>query len=169
MIVELLIFAFVVASDLVSKALLAPFLQETGSYVIIDKIFTFIYSENTGASFGIFAGNKFLLIGLTCVVCVLLAAFLLWQRKSPKFFRISLILILGGAIGNLYDRIFLGYVRDFIDYTFLDTFFGIDFAIGNIADIYLCVGVLMMIVYVIFVFKEDDFTFIKKKSKELTK
>ena len=86
MIVELLIFAFVVASDLVSKALLAPFLQETGSYVIIDKIFTFIYSENTGASFGIFAGNKFLLIGLTCVVCVLLAAFLLWQRKSPKFF-----------------------------------------------------------------------------------
>ena len=74
-------------------------------------------------------------------------------------------MILGGAIGNLYDRIFLGYVRDFIDYTFLDTFFGIDFAIGNIADIYLCVGVLVMIVYVIFVFKEDDFTFIKKKSK----
>ena len=159
-VIEILFLAFVIASDLVSKELLASFLagQPGETYVIIDKIFTFKYVENTGASFGVFAGNQAMLIGVTSVIMLVLVALMIWQKDMPKFARYSLLLIIGGGIGNLYDRIAFNYVRDFIDYTFLDTFFGIDFAIGNVADIYLCVGVLMVVVYVIFMLDETDFS-----------
>ena len=58
----------------------------------------------------------------------------------------------------MIDRLAFGYVRDFIDYTFLETFFGIDFAIGNIADIFVMIAMGMLIVYMIFGYKEGDFS-----------
>lgn len=165
MILEVCFLIFLIASDLISKELISAFLHTMPdeTYVVLDKIFTLQYTENTGASFSLFAGNQTALIVITSVIMVLIAAFLIWQKKSPKLFRYAMLMILGGGIGNLYDRIAFNYVRDFIDYTFLKTFFNIDFAIGNIADIYLCVGILMIIVYVIFAFKEEDFCFKKTK------
>ena len=157
---ELLFLTFIIATDLISKELICPFLLEQPGemYVILDKIFTFRYVENTGASFGSFAGNQAMLIGVTTIVMIGIVALLIWQKDAPKFLRCSLLMILGGGIGNLVDRVAFSYVRDFIDYTFLDTFFGIKFAIGNVADIYLVVGVMMVIVYVFFAYSEKDFS-----------
>lgn len=155
---EFLLFAVLLVIDLVSKQLIFAFLdkQPNKSYVVLDKIFTLVEAKNYGASFSVLSGQTTLLIVITSIVCVALGAFLLWKRDTPKTFRVALIVILGGAVGNVIDRMAFGYVRDFIDYTFLYTFFKIDFAIGNIADIFLMVGLFLLIVYIFFEYKEGD-------------
>ncbi|MEG1510137.1 MAG: signal peptidase II [Clostridia bacterium] len=165
-ILELLFFTFILFGDLISKEFIVKYLVDlpNQSAVILDGIYNFTYVKNYGATFGIFEGNSLFLIALTVVVCIVIIGFLGYKRDTNKLFRYSLLMCLGGALGNLYDRIIFGYVRDFIDYAFLDTFFGINFAIGNVADIFLLVGVLMFIVYLVFEFKESDIS-LKKKRK----
>ena len=162
---EILFFAFILGSDLISKELIAPFLKALPngeSYVVLDKIFSFTYVENRGASFGAFNGQQGMLIGITIIVMIALVGLLIWQKDMPTLPKYAILMIVGGGIGNLYDRIAFGFVRDFIQYDFLDTIletlFGTSFAIGNVADIYLCVGVLMVIVYIIFAFDEKDYS-----------
>ncbi|MEG1609076.1 MAG: signal peptidase II, partial [Clostridia bacterium] len=146
--------------DLLSKQFVFAFLktQNGGHYEVLKGIFDFVMVKNTGASFGIFDGKQTALIVITSIAMVLLLFLLYWKKDTPTTFRIGLILIFAGGLGNLVDRIALDYVRDFIDYTFLYTFFKIDFAIGNVADIFCCVGVLMLIIYIIFEFDEKDFS-----------
>ena len=80
------------------------------------------------------------------------------RPNTPHVFRFSMLLILGGAIGNLFDRLAFGYVRDFICYDFLYSMFDINFAVGNVADIYLVLGVFVLIIYIFFGYKEGDFS-----------
>ena len=156
---ELGLLVAVLAIDLVSKSLVFAFLadKKSGRFELIDGIFALQEAHNYGASFGIFEGKQTMLVVLTAVVMVALVTLLVVKPQLPTLMRSGVILIIGGGVGNLVDRIAIGYVRDFIDYTFLDTFFGIDFAIGNIADIFLLVGTFMVIIYVIFQAKEEDF------------
>ena len=113
-------------------------------------------TRNYGASFGVFSGQTTLLSAITGIGIALVLVVLIVRPKAPKILRYSLIMIFAGGLGNLVDRIAFGYVRDFIDYTFLETFFGIDFAIGNIADIFVMIAMGMLIVYMIFGYKEGD-------------
>ena len=156
---ELLLLIAVLVIDLLSKSLVFAFLadKKSGRFELIDGIFALQEAHNFGASFGIFEGKQTMLVVLTAVVMIALVALLAVKPKFPTLARSGIILIIGGGVGNLVDRIAFGYVRDFIDYTFLDTFFGIDFAIGNIADIFLLVGTFMVIIYIIFQAKEEDF------------
>lgn len=163
---ELGLLIAVLAIDLLSKSLVFAFLadKKSGRFELIEGIFALQEAHNYGASFGIFEGKQTMLVVLTAIVMVALVTLLVVKPKLPTLLRSGIILIIGGGVGNLIDRIAFGYVRDFIDYTFLDTFFGIDFAIGNIADIFLLVGTFMVIIYVIFQAKEEDF-FKPKQSK----
>lgn len=146
-----------VGIDLFSKGVIMPFLTEQGGrYTLVDGVLEFRYAENHGASFGIFSGDTVFLLVLTILTAIILIGALVYLSDKPKFLRYGLLTILGGAIGNIMDRAVLGYVRDFIDYTFLETWFGIDFAIGNIADIFCLVGLLIVIVYIFFGYKEND-------------
>lgn len=158
-IIEALLFAALLAVDLISKPLAFSFLESKGgSYTVFEGIFEMIEVHNDGASFGIFGGKTTGLIVTTAIAMVLLTGFLIWRPKSPKLFRYGVIAIVAGGVGNLVDRIVYGYVRDFIDYTFLRTFFGIEnFGVGNIADIFVLVGLLCIMVYVFFGYKEGDF------------
>ncbi|MGN0789697.1 MAG: signal peptidase II [Christensenellales bacterium] len=159
LIAELGLLIAVLVIDLLSKSLVFAFLadKKSGRFELIEGIFALQEAHNYGASFGIFEGKQTMLVVLTAVVMVALSVLLVVKPKLPTLARSGIILIIGGGVGNLVDRIVYGYVRDFIDYTFLDTFFGIDFAIGNIADIFLLVGTFMVIIYVIFQAKEEDF------------
>ncbi len=156
---EALFFAALLAVDLISKPLAFAFLKEEGGrYVVYDGIFELIEVHNDGASFGIFGGKTTGLIAVTAIAMFALIALLLWRPNSPKLFRYGIIAIVAGGVGNLVDRLAFGYVRDFIDYTFLKTFFGIEnFGVGNVADIFVLVGLLCIIVYVFFGYKEGDF------------
>lgn len=134
-----------------------PFLQANGNhYELIDGVLGLQYAENYGASFGIFEGNKWFLLILTILTTLIMIGFLVFISQKPKLLRYGLLTVVGGAIGNIVDRLAFGYVRDFIDYEFLDTWFGINFAIGNIADIFCLVGVLMIVVYIFFDYNEGD-------------
>ncbi len=161
-ILEVLFFGVLVAIDLGTKTLVFDLFENEPYFDILDKIFAIHLAYNTGASFSILSGQITILTVLPMIAIVGIIALLVIRPNTPKNLRIGAIMIAAGALGNLVDRLAFGYVRDFIDYVFLDTFFGIDFAIGNVADLFLLMGVIMLIVYIIFEFKDEDF-YSKKK------
>ena len=131
--------AAVLGIDLLTKALFSD-----ADFTIIKGLLSFEYRPNTGAAFSMFSGNVIWLILFTTVVLIV-GLFLFFKfRNKNWFFNIACILIFGGALGNLWDRVFLGYVRDFIRFDF------VEFAIFNFADICLNIGVALLIVWMIF-------------------
>ena len=122
---------------------------------IIENFFWFSSTHNQGAAYGIFSGHTTLLIVVSVIMLVLIFVYNLFHKKKTFFYSISLGLIVGGAIGNLIDRVFFGYVRDFIKFSF--------FSFNcNIADICLTFGVILFAIYLIFF---DNFK--QKRKSEL--
>lgn len=162
---ELVFFGILLASDLVSKHFVMPFLAERLeddlSYVVIKDVLTFQYKENGGAGLSLLDGKTGFLIGVTVVAMFFLTLFIVachfkkvHKKTSGRVLLCSLIMILSGGIANLYDRIaFKGYVRDFIQYTFLEKIFGSYFFTCNVADIWVTLGVVLLIVYILFMYK----------------
>jgi signal peptidase II len=120
-------------------------LKPIDTYPVIENIFHFTYVENRGAAFGIFQGQTWLTIWFTALV--LLAGIVATAAgkldKSPYLFPFALIF--GGGLGNLIDRIFRGYVVDFIHLKI------INFAVFNFADICVTVGTVLFIIVLLFV------------------
>ena len=132
----------VLVVDLLTK----NFLFDVDYFNLIPKVISIASNGgNTGAAFGIFSGNTTALIFVSILMIVALFVFDFFVKKKNLFYSVSFGLIVGGALGNLYDRVKLGYVRDFI---YLD--FAPDFPIFNMADSCLCVGAVMMVVYILF-------------------
>ncbi|MBE7076995.1 MAG: signal peptidase II [Clostridiales bacterium] len=100
---------------------------------------------NSGAAYGILSGKTMTLIIVSSIMIVALLIYNYFSKENHMLYFISFGFILGGAIGNLIDRIWLKYVRDFI---FLD--FYPSFPIFNMADSFLCVGAVMLAVYILF-------------------
>ena len=123
--------------------------------VIIKGFFEFTSTQNTGAAYGIFAGQTTMLIVVSIIMLALIFVYNWFHKKKTIFYCISLGLICGGAVGNLIDRIFLGYVRDFIKFSFFNFTF-------NIADACLTIGVILFAIYILFF---DDL-FKKKPQKQ---
>ncbi|MBE7082117.1 MAG: signal peptidase II [Clostridiales bacterium] len=109
---------------------------------------------NTGGAFGILGNNTTLLIVLSIVFIAALVVFNIFLKYKNYFYAISMGLIFSGALCNLYDRIKFGRVRDFIKLEF------INFPTFNIADIAICVGVIMLAIYLIFIMPK-----LEKKAK----
>ena len=113
-----------------------------GEIAVIEDVLYFKYAENTGVAFSMFSDNRWMLIGITSIMLIVVLAFFLSGKVTDKLEQFSLALILAGGVGNLIDRISLGYVIDFIDVRI------INFAIFNIADICICVGAFLLCVAV---------------------
>ena len=133
--------------------MLTKIIFEGKDYSLMKGIIGIKSVHNTGAAFSIFAGHQLgLSIFTSIMVVVAIVFFVKYNHSNNILFEISLAVIISGAIGNLVDRIFLGYVRDFINFEF------INFAIFNIADTGLTLGIICLVVYMIFFdenFKED--------------
>lgn len=154
---KLLIVMSVLVLDLVTKIVFANIFNARyngGDYdniVFIKNILSFTYVENIGAAFSMFSGNTvFLIIFSIVFIGVFIAIDIMYKEKSWWFIT-GYSLILGGAIGNLIDRLFLGYVRDFISFDFLK-----DFAICNIADVCITIGCVLLVVYFIILIVKND-------------
>ena len=140
-IITSLIAAVCVFFDLLSKTL------TDGKIIpIFGDFFYFSSSHNDGSAYGIFAGHTWGLIVVTSIVLVLILVFNCLKKQKSVFYCISVGLIIGGAIGNLFDRIFLGEVRDFIKFSFFSFTF-------NIADACLTIGVVLFAIYLLFLDK----------------
>ncbi|MFY9284741.1 MAG: signal peptidase II [Miniphocaeibacter sp.] len=121
---------------------------KNNSIDLIGKKIQLVYVENRGAAFGFFQNKKFILLFATIIIILLLVITLI--KNYSKFSLLSIIslsLIIGGAIGNLIDRFFRGYVVDFISYTFFN---GYEFPVFNFADIFVVSGCILLIIAIIF-------------------
>lgn len=130
--------------DQISKALVAGYIPLGQSVTVIDNLLFFTYTHNTGVAFGMFQGAFWLFIPITIIISAALVWWLIKHRPAHILMRISAGLILAGGIGNLIDRIFLGYVRDFIHVN-------INFAIFNAADSFVVIGAILLGIYVMFI------------------
>lgn len=114
------------------------------NFTIIPNILNFTYTENTGVAFGIGSTNIFMIIILNIIILGIIIKFVKEQQEQIDFkILIPLILILAGGFSNLADRIFRGYVIDFIDVNLFD------FPNFNIADITITLGIVFIIIYII--------------------
>lgn len=118
-------------------------LKEVGSISIIDNLLSFTYVENRGVAFGSFAGNRWIFVVLTIILILGIIIYMFKNRPQSKIFYISVALILGGGIGNLIDRIMLGYVIDYISFSFFPP-------VCNFADYCITVGTVILMIYVLF-------------------
>lgn len=148
--------------DQVSKAHIVKYLKGKENIVWIKGVFELEYLENTGAAFSSFMGKQGFLIGLTTVVLILLIVEFLRVPEGKHFagLRISFLLLIAGAIGNLIDRVKQGYVVDFF------YFVPVNFPRFNVADIFVTVSVPILCICVFFFYKDEETEFLfnfKKK------
>ena len=135
----------VVLLDQGSKLLVVKYLKEIGDYPLIEGVFHFTYVENRGAAFGMLADNRWVFMIFSSVAVILIAVVLIIYRKSIKpMLGITLAAICGGGIGNMIDRVANGFVVDFLNFEL------IDFAVFNVADSFITVGAILMIICVLF-------------------
>ncbi len=151
-IVFLLIIFGVISIDQLLKFWAVEELKSVGSMDFLKigefKIMDLTYAENTGAAFSSFQGSKVFLIVLPIALVIFLLVYLYKDSEKNPIFSYSIAAVIGGGIGNLIDRIRLGYVVDYLD---LQLF---DFAIFNFADIFVVLGSIMILIYVIFIEKK---------------
>ena len=140
---SLIIIALLAAADQASKVFALRFLEPVGSADFLPGILGFRYVENTGAVFGSFSDSTVLLSVITAVVIVVGLALLVMGKFSNKIYLACAVLIIAGGIGNLYDRIFRGFVVDFFEFRFMN------FAVFNVADVFVTVGSFTLIIYLI--------------------
>ncbi len=141
-----LVALFIVLADQLSKAWIRDSIS-FGQTLFDIGFLRIVRTHNTGAAFGIFQGYSFALIIVACVGIILLIACVILSCRYLPFLdnvpsKVALGLILGGTTGNLIDRLYFGYVTDFIDFKFWPAF--------NVADSTVNIGVITILVYLLF-------------------
>ncbi|NLL71331.1 MAG: signal peptidase II [Epulopiscium sp.] len=136
--------------DQLTKYLAIIYLKPIGTIPCIQEIFHFTFVENRGAAFGILQNKTwfFIITTLFILLGMIYYYFTLPSTQEYRWIRISLILIIAGAIGNLIDRIKQGYVIDFFDFRL------IQFPVFNVADCYVVIGTFLLAYLLLFVIKE---------------
>ena len=141
---QILIVVAIVILDRVTKYYAITYLKDIGSIEIVKGIFSLTYVENRGAAFGILQNQRWFFIILTIIISIGIVYYIFTQSNVDSLLRISLSMILGGAIGNLIDRIKFGYVVDMLHFTL------IDFPVFNIADCFVVTGTLLLAIFPIY-------------------
>jgi signal peptidase II len=136
----------VVLLDQISKHYVCLYLKPVGNVALIDGILDLTYVENTGAAFGILSDNRVVFMVASVIIIALLGYIVAEFHGQSKLFDVCLGLIVGGGIGNMVDRAFLGYVIDFIDFCAFDFWVWV----FNIADSAVVVGCILAVIFVLF-------------------
>ena len=126
-----------VALDRASKAAVLR-LEPSGA--LVPGVLNLTPVENAGMAFSMFSGRRLALIVVAALLVVGLLAWLLRRPGAHPAFRAGLWLILGGGLGNLFDRIVRGTVTDFLEFAF------VRFAVFNVADACVCLGAALAVI-----------------------
>lgn len=132
-----------VCLDQLTKWLAVIYLQGEPSFRLWPDVLHLTFVKNEGAAFGILSGHRWVFMLISTLAIVGLAVYLFRFCRLGNWVKVSLAMIIGGGIGNMIDRVMLGYVIDFIDFTL------INFAVFNVADSFVTVGAGILIVYLI--------------------
>ncbi len=155
--IDFLLIGVWLAIDLLTKEFVyGPMAMGDPDIIIWKGVLRLTPVENTGASFGIFQGKTYILTIISLITVAVMTLVMIFSIKVRNgWYRSALILLIAGGLGNIIDRLALGYVRDWIYFEL------IDFAVFNLADTGLCVGCALLIIFVIFFYKPID----KKKGE----
>ncbi len=134
----------VVIADQVGKAIVSANMELYSEAGFIPGVISFYHTRNTGAAFSMLSDKQWVFMVLSAVMIAAISWFLVKHGKRHALLTVALALILGGGIGNMIDRIRLGYVTDFLRFDF------VDFAVFNIADSCITVGAVLLGVYILF-------------------
>ncbi len=160
---EAVLTALLVLLDQATKLAAVSALKDGGPFVLIPGVFQLQYLENRGAAFGLLQNARifFLAVTLIALAAVIYVLVRLPLKRKYIVLRFLMVLIAAGAVGNMIDRVFLGYVRDFLYFSL------IDFPIFNVADIYVTCATILLILLLLFYYKEeDDFAFLSPGGKK---
>ena len=150
-----LIFFVLVGLDQLSKFLITSSLTE-GSSIELLPILNFTLIFNSGIAFSLFDNNglwgRWVLVGLVALVLIYLVRILLKEKNLSSYESLALVLIFCGGAGNLIDRIFLGYVVDFI-HVFYQNY---SFYVFNFADSYITIGFTLYLIYILFLGEDKE-------------
>ena len=132
-----------IAADLLTK--LTASKLGSREVVLIPGVLSLSYIENRGAAFGIMQGRQWLLIVISAVMIAVAVEFYIRRIRDIqyRYLRVLIVFLVAGALGNMIDRIMLGYVRDFIYFKL------IDFPVFNVADIYVTVSAVLILIWII--------------------
>lgn len=133
----------VLAIDRVLKRLAIAALAPSGVRTAIPGVLSWAYTQNEGAAFSLLSGRSLLLTLLTLALIAGVLIYLLRHPDDPTLLRAGFWLIIGGGLGNLWDRLAYGHVVDFIRLDF------VHFAIFNPADVFICCGAALAVISVL--------------------
>ena len=136
-IISIALMAVTVGLDQLSKYLVVANMELYQSIEVIPGVLNFTYIHNDGAAFGSMDEHRWVFMVLSSVAIIGILVYMFWKKPKDKLLLASLIMVTGGGIGNMIDRISLGYVVDFIDFCAFPTLW---MWIFNIADSFVCVG-----------------------------
>jgi signal peptidase II len=125
--------------DQLTKYLSVVYLKVVDTVPLIRDVLHLTYVENRGAAFGMMKENRWIFISVSTVAIIIFALYLYFGHADTRLHAVSLAMIVSGGIGNMIDRLALGYVVDFIDFRL------INFAVFNGADSFVCVGAGLLI------------------------
>lgn len=129
--------------DQLTKWLAVIYLSGEASFPLWKDVFHLTFVKNEGAAFGMLSDHRWVFMIFSSVAIVALAIYLFKFCKMSSWVKIPLAMIIGGGIGNMIDRVLLGYVIDFLDFTL------INFAVFNVADCFVTVGAFILIGYLL--------------------
>lgn len=149
--IAVIVAALLIGVDQFTKYLALTSLKPVGSITFVEGFMDFTFVENRGVAFGMFSGQKWFILLLTGVIVAVMVYYFirLPHSKQYNWVRGAMVLVLAGALGNMIDRIFRGYVVDFFEFTFFD------WPVFNVADIYVVVGVILLAILILFVIKDE--------------
>ncbi len=148
MIIAIIVAVLLVVIDQISKFLIVQNMELGESVTIIPGVLDFTYTHNDGMAFGLGSGFRWVFIAVTLLVCGILIFMMTKEDFKSKVYYASVALIVGGGIGNLIDRIFNGYVVDFLALSFFPP-------VCNFADYCVTAGTILLVVFIIFYYGKN--------------
>ena len=147
-----------VAADQYVKHIAATVIREKEVIRLIPGVISLTYVENTGAAFGVLAGGQVLLFALTALL-LLVVGFVYLRLLATDYtaLRVLCVMIIAGGIGNMADRLRLGYVIDMIWFT------PVNFPVFNLADCYITVSAFLFLLLLVTKYNNIDFDFLRRK------
>ena len=156
LLIDFLSLAILIFFDQWTKMLAVSKLKNQSAFVLINGVLELNYLENKGAAFGMLQNQMWFFIFIAVLIIGVISYILAMapMKKKYAWLHVLLTFIAAGAVGNMIDRIRLEYVVDFIYFRL------INFPIFNVADIYVTVCTILLVIVLLFVYKEEDLKFL---------
>lgn len=165
-IIPIIIIGLLTAFDQLTKFMITSSYELYESRPVIKNILSFTYIQNRGMAWGMLQGKRIIFVILTIIILFLCFAIYsnIADKAKYRLLRANMIILISGALGNMLDRIKLGYVIDFFEVKF------IDFPVFNVADIYVVVSMIIIFILIMFKYSNEEFDeiigIVKKASDE---